>query len=243
MGTGRYAVPMNMRKTVQLRETLTGGDPAATPVASLIVLHGLGSDGRDFAPLVSELNLSGVGCVRYVFPDAPLRTVSVNGGAEMRAWYDPRPVPEGVDPASVIDEAGMRASQQIVQALIDREIARGVAPNRIALMGFSQGAVMTLMAGLRAPQRLGGLVALSGYLPLASQTAAEASAANRDVPIFMAHGERDEVVIPARGQASRDALVAMGYDVAWHSYDMAHEVCAEQMSELGDWLTVLLAAW
>ena len=180
-------------------EFQTGREPAS----SIVVLHGLGADGNDFVPIAQELDLlTGAGAVRYVFPHAPVRPVTINGGYRMRAWYDIL----GADLARHEDEAGLRASLVEVQALIDREIERGIAPERIVLMGFSQGCAMTLLAGLRAPQRLAGLVALSGYLPLASTTAAERSEANRDTPIFLAHGLLDPVVPHAGGVASRDAL-------------------------------------
>lgn len=238
-----YADRMSARQKVQLRETVTGPDPSVTPAAALIVLHGLGTGGRDFAPLVSELDLSAAGPVRFVFPDAPQRPVSVNGGEPMPAWYDPRPVAAHTGAVSTQDEEGLRASCEIVQALIDREGARGVPPERVVLLGFSQGAVMTLMAGLRAPRRLAGLVVLSGYLPLSITTEAEASPANRDVPIFMAHGRLDPVVVPTRAESSRDKLLRLGYDIAWHDYPMGHEVCPQEIRDLNGWLSVLLAPW
>lgn len=202
------------------------------PVASLIVLHGLGADGNDFVPIARELDLSAVGPVRFVFPHAPIRPVTVNGGMKMRAWYDIY-TPELVRRE---DEAGLRASVADVQALLDREAALGIPPERTVLMGFSQGCAMALLAGLRAPQRLAGIAGLSGYLPLAATTAAERSAANRDVPVFMAHGSHDPVVVPARGEASRDALLALGYDVEWHDYPMDHSVCMEEIEDLNVWL-------
>jgi phospholipase/carboxylesterase len=231
----RYAAPM-IHHDIELRELITGTDPQAQPVASIIVLHGLGADGSDFVPIAQELDLSAVGPVRFVFPSAPVRPVTINGGYEMRAWYDIHP--PSADPAveRLEDEAGLRESQAIVQALLDREAGRGVPSERTVLMGFSQGCAMTLLAGLRAPRRLAGLVALSGYLPLAARTEEEASAGNRDVPIFMAHGALDEVVVPARGEASRDVLLGLGYAVEWHSYPMAHEVCMEEIQALGEWL-------
>src|SRR5690606_38543976 len=157
---------------LQILEGVSGAADAQ-PVASLIVLHGLGADGNDFVPVAQMLDLSTVGPVRFVFPSAPVRPVTLNGGHPMRAWYDIHP--PGPNPAAPRpeDDAGLRASQQQVQALIDREVARGVPAHRIVLMGFSQGCAMTLLTGLRAPQRLAGLIALSGYLPLADTTAAE----------------------------------------------------------------------
>ena len=208
------------------------------PVASILVLHGLGADGNDFVPIARELDLSAIGPVRFVFPHAPVRPVTVNGGMKMRAWYDIY----GTDLVRREDEAGLRASVADVQALLDREAERGIPPERTVLMGFSQGCAMTLLAGLRAPQRLAGLACLSGYLPLAATTAAERSAANREVPVFMAHGQFDPIVVPARGTASRDALLALGYAVEWHDYPMAHSVCQEEIEDLNVWLLKVLAA-
>ncbi|MDQ7744748.1 alpha/beta hydrolase [Hydrogenophaga pseudoflava] len=234
---------MSVRQKIQLRETVTGDDPSVAPTATLIVLHGLGSDGQDFAPLVKELDLSSAGPVRFVFPNAPLRTVSIGDGEPVRAWYDPRPVAAESGAVSTQDEEGLRASCEVVQALIDREAARGMPPGHVVLLGFSQGAVLTLMAGLRAPQRLAGLVVLSGYLPLSIATEAEASAANRDVPIFMAHGRQDPVVSPQRAESSRDKLLRMGYDIAWHDYPMGHEISPKELHDLNGWLSALLAPW
>ena len=208
------------------------------PVASILVLHGLGADGNDFVPIARELDLSAIGPVRFVFPHAPIRPVTVNGGMRMRAWYDLY----GPDLVRREDETGLRASVADVQALLDREAERGIPPERTVLMGFSQGCAMTLLAGLRAPQRLAGLACLSGYLPLAATTAAERSEANRAVPVFMAHGQLDPIVVPARGTASRDALLALGYAVEWHDYPMAHSVCQEEIEDLNVWLLKVLAA-
>ena len=229
---------MNTSDRIELRELVTGGDPAAQPVASIVVLHGLGADGSDFVPIAQELDLSAIGPVRFVFPSAPVRPVTINGGYEMRAWYDI--YPPGPDGSRREDEAGLRASQAIVQQLLDREAARGVPPERTVLMGFSQGCAMTLLAGLRAPQRLAGLVGLSGYLPLAGTTAAERSAAGADVPLFLAHGEYDEVVVIERGLGTRDLLTALGYAVDWHSYPMGHEVCMDEAADLNRWLVARL---
>ena len=202
------------------------------PCVSIVVLHGLGADGNDFVPIARELDLRAVGAVRFVFPHAPVRPVTLNGGMAMRAWYDIL----GTDLARREDEAGLRASQAEVQALLDREAARGIPPERTVLMGFSQGCAMTLLAGLRAPQRLAGLVGLSGYLPLAASTAAERSDANQLVPLFLAHGQQDPVVPLARGLAARDALQALGYDIEWHQYPMEHSVCPQEITDLNRWL-------
>lgn len=225
-----------MTSSIELIEFTTGGDPAAQPVASIVVLHGLGADGRDFVPVAQAMDLSIIGPVRFVFPSAPVRPVTINGGYEMRAWYDIFSF--STDPAAPRkeDEAGLRESQAIVLQLVEREVQRGVPAHRVVLMGFSQGCAMTLLAGLRAPQRLAGLVALSGYLPLAATTAAQASEANRGVPVFMAHGDTDDIVVLARGEAARDALAALGCPVDWHSYSMGHEVCMDEIADLNAWL-------
>lgn len=219
-------------------ELVTGGDAGASPVASIVVLHGLGADGNDFVPIAHELALDRVGPVRFVFPHAPLRPVTINGGYEMRAWYDIYPPePNGQRREDV---AGLRHSQALVQALLEREAERGVPPARTVLMGFSQGCAMALLAGVRAPQRLAGIVGLSGYLPLLGATAAERSEANHGVPIFLAHGEQDAVVDASRGEASRDALLALDYPVQWRSYAMGHSVCAQEISDLNRWLLQVL---
>lgn len=208
----------------------------SNPSASLIILHGLGADGTDFVPVAQELRLDPVGDVRFLFPHAPVIPVTINGGMRMRAWYDIL----GTDLARREDERGLRASQALVEALISRERERGIAARRIVLMGFSQGCAMTLMTGLRHPERLGGLVGLSGYLPLASSMPAERHQANADVPIFLAHGSADPMVPIERAIASRDALVAMGHPVEWHEYPMPHSVCAEEIADLERWLLKVL---
>lgn len=219
--------------TLECLEQQTGADPGA----SVIVLHGLGADGNDFVPIARELDLAAVGGARFVFPHAPLRPVTMNGGYVMRAWYDIAGTPQ----ARVEDEAGLRASQVQIEALIAREVARGMPAQRIVLMGFSQGCAMTLLTGLRHEQRLAGLVGLSGYLPLASHTAAERSDANARVPIFLAHGRDDPMVGIDRAIASRDALRALGYDVEWHDYAMPHAVCMDEIADLNRWLLRVLA--
>jgi phospholipase/carboxylesterase len=208
-----------------------------SPTASIIILHGLGADANDFVPVAQQLDLGPVGDVRFVFPNAPVRPVTVNGGAPMRAWYDIY----GFDLVRREDETGLRASVVDVQALIEREIALGIPASRIVLAGFSQGCAMTLLAGLRAPQRLAGLVGMSGYLPLAATTAAERSQANRDVPIFLAHGRADPVVSFERGTATRDALLGLGYPVEWHDYPMQHSVSQEEIEDLNAWRLKVLA--
>ncbi len=233
-------LPLMNTTSLELLELVSGGDPAAAPVASIIVLHGLGADGNDFVPIAQELDLRAIGPVRFVFPSAPVRPVTLNGGYRMRAWYDIFPPPSRPGAQRPEDEPGLRGACVLVQGLLDREAARGVPASRTVLMGFSQGCAMTLMAGLRAPQRLAGLVGLSGYLPLADTTAAERSAANRDVPIFLAHGEHDPMVVLDRGVATRDVLQSLGYDVDWHAYPMEHSVCAEEVEDLNGWLLRVL---
>lgn len=213
---------------LETHEIETAPDPRTT----LIVLHGLGADGHDFVPICVELDLRALGAVRYVFPHAPERPVTINGGYVMRAWYDIL----GTDLVRREDEAGLRESQAAIAALVDRERRRGVAAQRIVLMGFSQGCAMALMTALRYPERLAGAVGLSGYLPLAATTAAERSTANAGLPVFMAHGRQDPVVVPARGTASRDALRTIGHDVEWHDYPMQHSVCMEEIEDLNAWL-------
>ncbi|NRF69336.1 carboxylesterase [Aquincola sp. S2] len=211
--------------------------PAADPVASVIVLHGLGADGTDFLPMCDELDLSAIGPVRYLMPRAPVRPVTINGGYRMRAWYDIL----GNDLVRREDEAGLRESLALVHALIDREVARGMPAHRIVLAGFSQGCAITLLAGLRYPQRLAGLAGLSGYLALAASTAGERHAANADTPVFLAHGSQDGVVPVLRGIAARDALAELGHDVDWHEYPMEHSVCLEEIAALNQWLLRVLA--
>ena len=219
--------------TLETLEHQTGNDP----VASIVVLHGLGADGNDFVPIARELDLSAIGAVRFVFPHAPVRPVTINGGARMRAWYDIL----GTDLVRREDETGLRTSLAEVQALLDQEVARGIPSKRIVLMGFSQGCAMTLLTGLRAPHRLAGLVGLSGYLPLAATTETERSAANCDVPIFLAHGSFDPVIALDRSVASRDALAALGYDIEWHEYPMQHSVCTDEIDDLNRWLLRVLS--
>jgi len=212
-------------------------ETASDPRSSIIVLHGLGADGNDFVPFAEELDLRRVGAVRFVFPHAPARPVTINGGYVMRAWYDIL----GTEAAQREDEPGLRESQAAAEALIARERARGIAASRIVIAGFSQGCAIALLTGLRHAERLAGIVGLSGYLPLAAATAAERSAANRDVPLFMAHGRADPLIVLDRAAAARDALLALGYDIEWHDYAMEHSVCAQEISDLNHWLWRVLA--
>lgn len=202
------------------------------PSHSVILLHGLGANGNDFAPIVPELAGADWPALRFVFPHAPTRPVTINGGMAMPAWYDIL----GIDLHQRQDEAGMRASIAAVEALIEREIQRGVPAQHIVLAGFSQGGAIALAAGLRHTQALGGIVALSTYLPMAGSLADERSAANAAVPIFQAHGTADPVVPLARGEDSREAMQALGYRVDWHTYPMAHSVCPQEITDLRAWL-------
>ena len=225
---------MSQAPTLDLLEGATGPDPRAT----VIVLHGLGADGNDFVPIAQQLDLSAVGPVRFVFPHAPVRPVTINGGQAMRAWYDIL----GFETQRREDEAGLRESMAAITGLLDREVERGIDASRIVLMGFSQGCAMALLTGLRYPRRLAGLVGLSGYLPLAARTAAERCPANAELPLFLAHGTQDPVVAIDRGEASRDALLALGHPVEWHAYPMPHSVCDAEVDDLNRWLLRVLAA-
>jgi phospholipase/carboxylesterase len=211
--------------------------PADPPRCTVIVLHGLGADGTDFLPIADEIDLGEAGPVRWVFPRAPIRPVTINNGMRMRAWYDIL----GTDLARREDEAGLRESFASVHALLEREVSRGMPASRIVLAGFSQGSAITLGAGLRYPQRLAGLAGLSGYLPLADRLAAERHPANADTPLFLAHGTRDAIVAVARGHASRDQLLALGHTVQWQEYPMEHSVCLEEIQALQQWLRQRLA--
>jgi phospholipase/carboxylesterase len=204
----------------------------ATPTRAVIWLHGLGADGYDFVPVVKELENMGAPAARYVFPHAPMMPVTINNGFVMRAWYDIRTA----DLAHREDEQTIRASQTAVEELIERELRRGVAPARIVLAGFSQGAAITLQTGLRQAAPLAGLIALSGYLPLADKLAAERHPASATVPVLMAHGTDDPVVPIARAIRSRDLLASLGYEVDWREYPMPHAVCAEELEAIAAFL-------
>ncbi|HXD37197.1 MAG TPA: dienelactone hydrolase family protein [Rhodanobacter sp.] len=212
-------------------------ETAANPRFSIIWLHGLGADGHDFAPIVPELVDPAWPALRFVFPHAPVQPVTINNGMSMRSWYDI----VGFDLLARQDEAGVRASIAAVEALIAREDERGVPGERIVLAGFSQGGAIALAAGLCHAQKLAGIVALSTYLPIAEVVARERHAANAATPIFQGHGSADPVVAMQRGIDSRDRLQALGYAVDWHTYPMAHAVCAEEIADLRRWLGARLA--
>ena len=211
-------------------------ESASKPTAAVIWLHGLGADGHDFAGMVPELDLSNCPPIRFVFPHAPSMPVTVNGGYVMPAWYDIL----GPNLVSQQDAAGIQASERAIVALIAHEVALGIPAERIVLAGFSQGCAMALHTGLRLPQRLAGIMALSGYLPLADRLVAERHPANAQTRVFMAHGTQDPVVVIARGEASRDALAALGQPVAWHSYPMPHSLHPQEISDISAFLAQVL---
>jgi phospholipase/carboxylesterase len=212
-------------------------ETAPDPDAAVVWMHGLGADGHDFEPIVPELGLPRVSRVRFVFPHAPLRPVTINQGHVMRAWYDVRAL-AGVRRE---DEAGVRQSGRQIEALLARERARGIAPGRLVLAGFSQGGAMALHVGLRYPDRLAGILALSCYLPLAGSLAGEMSPANSDVPIFWAHGVHDPMVPLAMAEQGREQVAALGYAIDWRQYPIPHSVSAEEIADVARWLGDRLA--
>jgi phospholipase/carboxylesterase len=220
-----------MAQALETIEMETG----AAPHAAVIWLHGLGADGHDFEPVVPELRLPDRLAVRFVFPHAPIRPVTINQGMRMRAWYDILRLGGGVE-----DEAGIRASEQLLVQLIQREGERGIDPSRIVLAGFSQGGAIALQTTLRFPERLAGTLALSTYLPLAAKASGEKTAASAATPIFMAHGSHDPMIALEHAQRSRDALIGLGYRVEWHEYPMPHSVCAEEIGDIAAWLSRVL---
>jgi len=213
-------------------------ESAPQPTAAVIWLHGLGASGDDFAAIVPELDLTGCRPIRFVFPHAPVMPVTINNGYAMPAWYDIF----APDLVRREDAAGIARSELAIEALIAHEVARGIPARNIVLAGFSQGCAMTLHAGLRHPERLAGLMALSGYLPLAGTLEAERHAANADTPIFMAHGTADPVVVLPRAEASRQALEALGYKVQWHTYPMPHSVHPQEIADISRFLQQVLPA-
>ena len=206
------------------------------PNAAVIWLHGLGADGHDFESVVPQLVQPHERALRFVFPHAPVRPVTLNNGYAMRAWYDIA----ALNRAAAEDERGIRASQNTIDALIRRENARGIASERIVLAGFSQGGAMALFAGTRQAQRLAGIMGLSCYLVLAARLAAERNAVNDATPIFLAHGSQDPVVAPELGAEARRLLQAAGYTVEWHAYSMPHAVCPQEILDIAAWLRRVL---
>jgi phospholipase/carboxylesterase len=213
-------------------------ESAPHPTAAVIWMHGLGASSDDFAGLVPELDLSGCQPIRFVFPQAPSIPITVNGGYVMPGWYDLT----GMDLVSRQDAAGIARSEGAIAALVDREVARGIPYARIVLAGFSQGCAMALHTALRLPHTIAGVMALSGYLPLADRFASERHTANASTPIFMAHGTQDPVVILKRGEDSRDALASLGHPVQWHSYPMLHSVHPREVADIGAFLRQVLPA-
>ena len=211
-------------------------DTGPNPTASVIWLHGLGADGNDFVPIVHELDLTDCPAIRFVFPHAPMMPVTINNGYVMRAWYDLL----GIDLAKREDEAGLRQSQALVEQLIEQEKARGISADRIVLAGFSQGCAMTLQTGLRHPEKLAGLLGLSGYLPLHPLLPEERHNANHDTLIFLAHGRYDPVIPIGYAEQSREILCGLGYNVEWHEYPMQHSVCEEEIGDISVWLKRVL---
>jgi phospholipase/carboxylesterase len=213
-------------------EVQTGRDPSA----SIIWLHGLGADGHDFEPIVPELVRPAERSLRFVFPHAPVRPVTLNGGYAMRAWYDII----AIDRRAAEDDKGIRASQAAIEALIRRENERGIASERIVLAGFSQGGAMALFAGTRYAQRLAGILALSCYQLLARSFESERNPVNQSTPIFLAHGLQDPVVLPLLGEEARRQLQQAGYTVEWHTYSMPHSVCPQEVADIAAWLRRVL---
>jgi len=213
-------------------ELVTGANPAA----SIIWLHGLGADGHDFEPVVPFLLWPGAPSIRFVFPHAPVRAVTINAGMRMRAWYDVR----SFDAERGHDEAGIAESLEQVAGLIQREQERGIPPGRVLLAGFSQGGAIAIQLALRYPHRLAGLIALSCYLLHASRLQTEADPANRGLPVFMAHGTMDPVVPFSWGESAARTLGSLGYPVEWHAYDIEHSVSPEEIRDIGSWLSRIL---
>jgi phospholipase/carboxylesterase len=208
------------------------------PTFTIIWMHGLGADGHDFEPLVPELLENGLPALRFVFPHAPVRPVTINNGYQMRAWYDII----GIDRRSAEDFAGIKASADAVAGLIKAENQRGVPTERIAIAGFSQGGAMALHIATRYPEKLAGVIALSCYLPQSRELANVKSAANQATPIFMAHGMQDPVVPYPLGDESRQLLQAAGYPVEWHAYPMPHSLCEPEVADIRAWLKRVTAA-
>lgn len=209
-------------------EIETGSDPSNV----VIWLHGLGADGNDFVPIINEMELSSKKGIRFIFPHAPMRPVTINNGYVMRAWYDIR----GANINSLEDEAGIRDAQKAIDALIENEIGRGIVSKNIVLAGFSQGGAIALQAGLRQENQLAGIMALSCYLPLSTTLSNEAHLANAAIPIFMAHGTYDAVVPVSLAMTSRENLRLANYAPEWHEYPMEHTVCIEEINDMDRWL-------
>jgi phospholipase/carboxylesterase len=224
-------IPMTLLETVEF-------ETAPAPRFSVVWLHGLGADGHDFEPIVPELVRKNWPAIRFVFPHAPMRPVTINGGMRMRAWYDI----SGQEIEHKQDEPGVRASMNQVNALLDRETARGVPPERQFLIGFSQGGAITLSCLIRRSQPLAGAIALSSYLPIADKSLAEVDLASKSIPVFIGHGSMDPIVALGLGAMSREWLQRAGYTVHWHSYPMPHSVCAEEIRDIAEFMHPILLA-
>lgn len=211
-------------------------ETSANPTHAVIWLHGLGADGHDFEPIIPELNLPPSAAIRFVFPHAPVRPVTINMNMPMRAWYDIISLDREGQP----DEPGIRAAEEQIIALIERENERGIAAENIVLAGFSQGGSLALHTGVRYKETLAGIMGLSTWLPLASKVADELSEANKKTPLFMGHGSFDPVIPQQYGEQSRDTLTALGYQIEWHSYPMEHSVALDEIRDIGRWLTAVL---
>lgn len=211
-------------------------ETSPNPAYSIIWMHGLGADGNDFVPIVKELDLAGCPGIRFVFPHAPMLEVTINGGRLMPAWFDISSSEFGRDD----DEKSIRSSEADIRYLIEREKARGITVDKILIAGFSQGCAMTFQTGLRYPEKLGGLLCLSGYLPLEDSFEAERSEANRNIPIYYGHGRGDQVIPITRARQSVDFLKKHGYDVEWHEYNMPHSVCMEEIDDISNFLKRVL---
>ncbi len=211
-------------------------EPPERATASIIWLHGLGADGHDFEPIVPQLSFPSARATRFVFPHAPHQAVTVNGGMVMRAWYDIR----DAQLPGYVDEAGIRRSQERLTAYVDRELAHGIDAERIVLAGFSQGGVIALRTGLAFEPRVGAILALSTYLPMSKSSELETEPGGRTIPVFMAHGSADPLIPMSAAEESRDRLLTMGYSVEWHDYPMQHEMCLEEIRDIGKWLSAIL---
>lgn len=212
-------------------------EPEGPAQATIIWMHGLGADAHDFEPLVPHLKLPGQSNLRFIFPNAPIRPVTINNGMRMRAWYDIL----SLDIPQRQDEAGIRDSERLIDQLIVQQRQQGIPSERIILAGFSQGGAMALHTGLRYPEPLGGILALSAYLPLAETVAQEVHPANARLPVMMTHGDYDPVIAPRHARASRDHLESLGYKIDWHLYPMAHEVCLQEIEDIRHWLVRILS--
>jgi len=223
---------MSESKLLSTVEIETGHKPQHV----ILWMHGLGADGNDFVPIINELTVSSKKPIRFIFPHAPERPVTINGGYVMRAWYDIY----GANISASEDETGIRDSQEAIDALIENELQSGVASTHIVLAGFSQGGAMALQAGLRQKNKLGGIMALSSYLPLSASLHHEAQAANVETPLFMAHGTHDAVVPITLATSSKEKLLQAHYAVEWHEYTMEHSVCGQEINDIDQWLQKII---